>query len=283
MTYSFWSNTIWYIILFITSIISFTSALIRSKNRKFIIAFTLAILGFIYLIEAILVIPSNSYAYYPKLSDNSFMDTILGNVFSQVSISTTFALIAAYDLSYKWYFIFAIIYYFIEELFLKLGIYQHFWYKSVYTLIGFIALFWFLRMWYVKLISSSKYFIHYITLFLSTFAAITHTIIMPLRLLRIQIFTVNFYGEFAENHTTTGIIYAFFLINILILLYLSKINFSYKAMILVILFFVQYTLYKFGFIDIKRGWLYPVILLDLSGTYLWIAVLNRFLKEKPHI
>lgn len=45
MPSSFWSNTIWYVLLFITSIISMVFVLIKSKNRKFTIAFTLATLG----------------------------------------------------------------------------------------------------------------------------------------------------------------------------------------------------------------------------------------------
>ena len=61
------------------------------------IAFTLATLGFVYLIESLLVISFNAYSYYPKIVDDLFQDTVLGNVFSQVSISTTSALTIVMD------------------------------------------------------------------------------------------------------------------------------------------------------------------------------------------
>ena len=186
----------------------------KIQKRKFTIAFTLATLGIVYLLESILVISFRSYTYYPEIVDDLFQDAVLGNVFSQVSISSTSAFAIVFGLSYKWYFIFAVVYFLIEELFIKLGIYQHFWYKSIYTGIGFIPLFWFIKMWHNKLISSPKYFIHYITIFLGTFAAASNTIIMPMKLLGIQVFKVNFYGEISKNHTTTAVIYGFFLINI---------------------------------------------------------------------
>ncbi len=99
MLSSFWSNTIWYILLLITSIIAMIAALLKSKKRKFTIAF------------------------------------------SQLSISTTSALTIVFDLSYGWYFVFAFTYYLIEELFIRLGIYQHLWYKSIHTLAGFVPFF----------------------------------------------------------------------------------------------------------------------------------------------
>lgn len=281
MPSSFWSNTIWYVLLFITSIISMVLVLIKSKHRKFTIAFTLATLGFTYLIESILIISLNAYRYYPKLVDDLFQDTVLGNVFSQVSISSTSTLTIVYDLSYKWYFIYALVYYLIEELFVNLGIYQQLWYKSIYTLIGFTPLFWFIKIWYNKLISSSKYFIHYITLFLSTFAVVANTIMMPLKLLEIQIFKVNFFGELSKNHTTTAIIYGFFLINILINLYKYRLHWTWKVIAFIILFFVQYIFYKMGIIYFKNRWFFSITLIDILGSYLWIAVLDRFLSQKP--
>lgn len=281
MPSSFWSNTIWYLLLFVTSVISMAFAMVKSKNRKYTIAFTLATLGLVYLIESLIVISFNAYYYYPKIVNDLFQDTVFGNIFSQVSISTTSTFAIVYELSYKWYFVFAAIYYLIEELFLKLGIYQHFWYKSIYTVIGFIPLFWFTRMWHNKLTYSSRYFIRYITLFLGAFAISANTLIMPMKLLELQVFRVNFYGDFSKNHTTTAVIYGFFLINILINLYRWKLHLAWKGVVFVILFFIHYVLYKSGIIYFKNGWFFIATLIDLLGIYLWIVVLERFLREKP--
>lgn len=279
MSSLFWSNTIWYILLAVTSIISLVLALIKSKNRKLTIVFTLATLGFVYLVESLLVGSFNSYSYHPKIVNDPFMDTVLGNVFSQVSISTTSALAIVFELSYKWYFIFAIIYFLIEELFIKLGIYEHFWYKSIYTLIGFVPLLWFIKKWYTGLIISSKYFIYYATLFLGTFALAANSIIQPFRLTNIQIFKANFYESWSKNHTTVAIIYGFFLVNILINLHRWRLKWLWKGTAFAVLFIAQYALYKSGVIYIKNGWFFTVTLIDILGFYFWVVVLDHLLRR----
>jgi hypothetical protein len=280
MLVSFWSNTIWYLLLFCTSIISIIFILIKSKNRGLTIAFTFATLGFIYLLEAILIISFGAYRYYPKIVDDVFQDAVLGNVFSQVSISTTSALIITYELSYAWYFLFALIYFMIEEFFIKLGIFEHFWYKAIYTVIGFVPFFWFTKKWYYKLISSSKYFIYYITLFLAVFSVSANTIVMPLKLLGIQIFQVNFFNELSKNHTTTGIIYAFLLINILINVHRWQFHWIWKGIVFLILITIQFFLYHMGVVYIKEGWILFVTLLDIFGVFFWVVIMNNLLENK---
>ena len=283
MPSSFWSNTIWYVLLAITSIISLVFVVIKSRNRKFTIAFTLAILGFTYLLESILAVSFNSYTYYPKIVDDSFQDAVLGNMFSQVSISCTTALIIVYNLSYRWYFLIAFIYYLIENLFVNLGIYRHFWYRSIYTFVGLVLLFWFVKMCYNKLIASSEYITHYIPLFLGAFALAGNTIILPFKLLEMQIFKADFYDSLSKNHTAANIIYIFFLLNILIHLHRWKFHWAYKGIAFAILFFTQYILYKAGIIYFKNGWFFIVTLADLLGFYFWIVVLDRLLSQKPHV
>lgn len=48
MTNSFWSNSIWYILVLILSLIELVAALLKSKNRVFTIVFTFATAGFVY-------------------------------------------------------------------------------------------------------------------------------------------------------------------------------------------------------------------------------------------
>ncbi len=282
MLNSFWSNTIWYILLLISSIITIIVTLKKSENRKFTIGFTLATLGFVYLVEAVLVLVLKSYQYYPKLSADVFQDSVLGNYFSQVSISATSAFTIVFNLSYIWYFFFAFIYYLIEELFIKVGIYQHNWYKSIYTLIGFVPLFWFIKKWYYKLISSSKRVVFYITLFFGTFSISANSLTLPLKLLKIQIFKINFFGQLSKNHTAAGLIYAFIVINIMIILYKSR-SLPKKVIVFIIMCCLQFILYKFNIIYIKPGYFVIVTLIDLCGIYFWVAVLDHLLRQKPNI
>lgn len=271
---TFWSNTIWYILLLITSIISIALTLYKTHHLKFTIAFLFSVIGFTFVLEAILVLGFKAYRYHPKIVPDLFLDSVFGNYFSQISISSTSILITILKLSYIWYFVFAIIYYLIEELFIKLGIFEHFWYKSIYTSIGLIPLFWFVKNWYGKTIDSVNYFVNYVSLFLSVFAINSITIILSQRLLGIQIFKGNFFAEMSKDHTTTGIVYQFILINILMLLYESRLHWLKKGIVFLCLFIVQYLLYSSGFIYISKGLFFVVTILDLLGCYCWIAIFH---------
>ena len=280
MSFSFWSNTIWYILLLITSIFSMILTLYKTYNLKFTIAFLFSVIGFTFILEAILTIGLNAYTYHPKIVSDRFLDAVFGNYFSQISISSTALLITIFNLSYIWYFVFAFIYYVIEELFVKLGIFEHFWYKSIYTLIGFIPFFWFVKKWYGKTKDSVNYYVNYISLFLSVFTINSFTIILSQRLLGIQIFKGNFFTEMSKDHTTTGLIYQFFQINILIVLYKSRLHWVKKGMVFLFLFIVQYLLYSAGFLYIGDGWFFVVTIFDLLGCYCWIAAIHYLLAKE---
>ena len=279
MSSTFWSNTIWYLLLFLTSIISIFLTLYKTHNPKFTIAFLFSVIGFTFVIEAILAIAFKAYIYHPKIVSDSFLDSVFGNYFSQISISSTSVLITIYNLSYLWYFVLALIYYLIEELFIKLGIYEHFWYKSIYTFVGLIPLFWYIKKWYEITLNKTSYVVNYVSLFLSVFAINSLTIILSQRLLGIQIFKGNFFTEMSKDHTTTGIVYQFFLINILIILYEWRVHWVKKGMIFLCLFIVQFLLYRAGFIYISNGWFLVVTILDLLGCYCWIATFHYLYKQ----
>ncbi len=281
MSPSFWSNTIWYVLLGASSVVTMIFALKQSGNRKFTVAFALAIFGLALLIESVLGIMLNAYVYYPKIVRDRFQDAVLGNIFSQTSVAATSALTLAYGLSAGWYVIIAAIYFFIDILFSKLGVYEHHWYKSIYTFLGFIILLWLVRIWHGKFLSSRRPLLYYLTLFLSTFSAALETIILPLKLTKTQIFQIRFYNDMSKNHTTTAIFYLMILITILILIHRLRLHRTWTAACFVFLFLIQYVLYRSGIIYFKEGWFTAATITDLFGVYLWIVLSDRFLRQRP--
>lgn len=280
MSSTFWSNTIWFILLFVTSIAAIVLSLYKSNNIKFAIAFLFSIIGFTFILEAILVISLNAYVYHPKIVSDLFLDNVFGNYFSQISISSTALLIAIFNLSFIWYFIFALIYFLIEELFLKLGIYGHFWYKSIYTFFGFIPFFWLTNKWYEYTKLSMSNLMNYMTLFFSIAAINSLTIIMSQRLLGVQMFKGGFFADISKDHITTGLFYQIVEINLLIILYKSKLHWIAKTILFSSLFIVQYLLFNAGIIYIPKGLFFIVTSLDLIGCYCWIAVFNYLLSQQ---
>ena len=99
MNDAFFCNTIWYLLLLATSVTVCWVTMQKSADRKFTLAFGLAVLGFTYWIEVLLLLVLNAYTYYPMLTpEDAFMDAVLGNIFSQVSVSTSALLYCVLDL-----------------------------------------------------------------------------------------------------------------------------------------------------------------------------------------
>jgi hypothetical protein len=278
----FWSNTIFYILLFISSAVTLAFAIKKSRYRRFTITFTTATLGLVFYIESIVVIVLNAYAYHPGIVvGDPFQDTVLGNMFSQFSISSTSALAIVYSLSYLWYVILAFIYFCIDVLFVKLNIYEHFSYKSVYTLLGFAPLFILIKLWYRKLVVSSKKVLHNITLYLSVNAILAVFFTMPLKIARIQVFAVPFFEDASKSHTLTALIYGAIFMTLFIVIYKLKTHWLFKVLFLGILFMARYALYQTGILTVMPGWFVPITLVEFAGRYGLMAMFDNFLKKKP--
>lgn len=275
MNSAFWTNTIWFLLLFVTSIITIAVTLYKSNNIKFSIAFLFSIIGLSFIFEAILVLGFNAYSYYPKLFRDSYLDIIFGNYFSQISISSTTLLLATFDVSIVWYCLIGLGYFLTDIIFVKLGIYEHFWYKSIYTFFGFMIFSLLVRKWYRIAKKSASSFINYISLYLGVAAFATFTIFLSQRLLGIQLLRSNlFFTDINKNNTSSGFIYEFIVFNCLILLYKSKLHWAVKTIMLACLFLAQYAVYRAGYIFIAKGLFFTVTAWDLLGGYVIIALFS---------
>jgi hypothetical protein len=278
MNPTFWTNTIWFILLFITSIITNILILHKTNNNKFTIAFLFSIIGLSFIFEAVLVLGLNAYSYYPKIFEDSYLDIIFGNYFSQISVSSTSLLLIVYNLSYIWYCIFGLVYFLIDISFVKLGIYEHFWFKSIYTFFGFIIFSGLVKKWYSIAKNPTSRFIKYISLYLSVASFSTFTIFLGQRLLGIQLLHSNlFFTDMNKNNTSSGFVYQFITFNCLIPLCRSKWHWVAKTLALSCLFLAQYLAYRAGYIYIHKGLFFIVTSIDLIGCYCLIAIIDYLL------
>lgn len=291
----FWSKTIWYLLLLATSIAAVVVTAKKSPDRKFAAVFGLAALGLTYWIEVMLVLVLDAYTYYPMLTPwDPFQDAVLGNIFSQVSVSTTAVLYCVLNLRSIFIPVFAVAYYLIDVLFVQLGIYAHHWYQSIYTLIGFIPYCWMIKKWYLwltgvpntpKLFRSLGLHDHNLkkwlltgTLFLAIFAAAGNSLITTQKVAGLQIFHGGFFADMSKDHTATSLIYGPVLIVLMIALHRWKRPFVYKAGALLILLACHCALYLCGILTtVLTGWCVIVSLIDLLGYYFWTVFLERLL------
>ncbi len=277
MISSFWNNTVWYIALAVlcVAIVAFTLA--KSKDRKKTLAFFFAVLGLTYLIEVFLLIVTDAYAYYPKIASDSFHESLIGNFFSQYSVSASAVLIAVLGLNAFWQLGFSVAYFLVDVLFVRLQIYSHNWYQSWYTLIGFFVYSWIIKKWYGKMFSHPSKPMYIATLALASFSLGGNVIGTTLNFLEIRRFALGLYEQATKDHTATGVIYGLLITFVLIPLCRMKGRPFLKCLLLLAMIVFDYILFRFGVIQAKAGWFWAGTLIATLGRYCITCMLDRAL------
>lgn len=126
-------NSIPYFGLILISLFLSATAWFKAKNKKLILLY-LTNAGLIYLFEFLVLVLFKGYVYKPRIFHNTYFDNIFGaNVSDGFIIPSISVLIAVFDLGFWWIAFFTLCFLGIEELFLYLGVYHHFWWKTVFT------------------------------------------------------------------------------------------------------------------------------------------------------
>ncbi|MFX3635740.1 MAG: hypothetical protein ACE3L7_13620 [Candidatus Pristimantibacillus sp.] len=131
-----------YLLLIVISLMLFAFSWHKSKHAKIIIPFYICISGIIYIFELVVYIIFDSYHYMPGVFTDRFYDSAFGAVVSNGFIApSTCIFIAIFGLGFWWILLIAAGFMGIEQTFIHLGIYEHVWWKTIYTGIGLTILF----------------------------------------------------------------------------------------------------------------------------------------------
>jgi hypothetical protein len=281
MSNPFWTNTIWYVALALTSAVAIVIMFIKSHKRKKLFAFWFAVLGFTYALEVSLLLLFKAYTYHPMIRpDDPFFDAVLGNIFSQVSVSSSAVLICVLGLSNWWLAGFSAAYFLVDVLFVQLGIYEHFWYSSVFTLAGFFIYGLIIKYWYKRVFGLPSKWIYYPTLFLSAWAISANLAGTLLKQIDLRVFQSGLYPDPSRSHTATALIYAPVMVVIMIALYKWRSSWWQKLFVFLLLPVCQWGLLQSGVIVVRPGWGTVVLLLDLAAFYGWTAIMDRCLLNR---
>ena len=277
----FWTNTVWYLLLFAVTIAMIAIAQAKADNRRFLAVFTMAVLGLFYLFEYSLVIVLDAYRYHPMITpDDGFQDTVLGNIFSQTSIAAACGLIIALRLRPRWYFVFAAAYYLIELAFVRLGIYEPNWYEAIYTPIILVPLFCAIRRWHNHAASSRSEVSANAVLCLAVMSATAQTVFLPLKLAEIHVFTGGFFEDPSRDHTTTLLFYMVCLAGAVVYVYRLKIGWKWKALLIALLYPLQAAVYQTGLMKFRQGWFPWATALEIGVILFWTVVMDRLVRQR---
>jgi hypothetical protein len=101
---TFWSNTVWYILLGIFTLLQIIFILKKADNRKHVVSFLFIISGMTFCIEAIICCFLKAYNYYPMIIPQSPIDdNLAGNLFSQYSDYYNSIINPVCHLKYYWF------------------------------------------------------------------------------------------------------------------------------------------------------------------------------------
>lgn len=277
----FWSNTIWFLLLGATILIEIIFILVKVRNKRRVLALYISLAGLVFSYE-IIIGGLHAYQYFPMIIPHSMYDDgVVGNYFSQFSVSATAMLIAVFKLNYYWYVIFAAAYGGIEELFLTLGIYEQYWYRTWMTVASLPLLFWIGKKVYE---SGSKHIrptLLYIYIFLGLITLQAHTMWI-FRLLGIFSFgpSLDVSPERSGLDSLISGIYYLIVFSTMIAIYFSKIKWVWKALTILGLYIAHYIVFKLQLMYYKEGWFLAYTTIAIISLYLYICILDNLYGQR---
>ncbi|MEH7009377.1 hypothetical protein V7087_00930 [Neobacillus niacini] len=159
-------NIIPFIILFLIHTGLLGYSFYKRKNKKQLFTLLMSNIGFAYLLEFFVLNLFKAYKYKPRVMKKDFFDNILGAILSQaIFVPFTAVFSTALKLGWIWKLLGGLYFSLIELLFLRLKVYKHYWWKTVYTLILIPIYFKISDFWNI-LLSKKNPFIRFISLFL---------------------------------------------------------------------------------------------------------------------
>ncbi len=280
MPQTFWSHTVWFILLGIATLMQLGFILKKASDKRHAMALFLVTSGVTFTVEVIIYCFFRVYDYYPMIFPHSPIDDgLAGNLFSQFSLSATAMVISVYNLKYRWMVVFAGIYFLIEELFLHLGIYKQNFYSTWVTSAALLSLLFPVTkaIYKRKTVYTKKTLLRYYFMFLGLY-----TLHMPTALW-IQILT----GIMKPNtELLSGDLQSYSLVSLLNLLilsvvctfvYFSKIHLLWKILLTIALYAFLYLAKQYQIMYIKEDWFIPFATIDIFAMYLYIYIMNRLM------
>lgn len=186
-------NSIPYLILVAISVIAL-SALMLHKRAAWPLILLLSFSGMIYVFEFFIFVWHDSYRYFPHIIAISYYDNALGAVVSNlltVPVAATYA--AVYRLSWRWIVCLALAYGGIEWSFLRLGVYEHHWWKISFTIVALLFFYRIARQWPIWLSGRSRA-IMFVTLVMFSWSVVG-TLVYALALNGIRIFQIGYFAD----------------------------------------------------------------------------------------
>ncbi len=245
----------WYYGLVLISLILLAVSLIYRKDWKLLIL-QLNVAAIIHPLEIVVLILMEGYHYFPGILPDPKLDNYVGSYISNSLIVPAVAVaINAFSLSWGSTLSIAAIFTGVDWYFTTLGVYKHFWWKSVYTGIGLSILYVISkRMWSI-LQQKQPLMIFRLVIIYLTYAPIYNLIIFFVnkggKLFRFQ---VPWAGDLEKYHQALFFIYLLITSSIITLCIGLKLRLCYRLLGVAILILINWDIGQYDiFVPLLAG------------------------------
>jgi hypothetical protein len=269
----------WYLALVVLSIMIIAITYWKSRN-KLISILLFGVAGLSYLIENIILIWLKAYVYYPGFIQDKLADSILGAIVSDLfSLPSTAVLIAVFQLNWVWIILISGMFAGVEMLFLKLGIYKHYWWKTYYTFISLIFFYTLIKKWFHWLNNPHGRILSIVTLILSLHFIKTQFSIIIYELLKTGQYSVRWIEALGRPSYAISTPINLYVAISLTSLIIFRARLIWKAAAIVGLFVVDIALFKLHIIQIHTYWHFVYLILSNVFVLLIGQVFGNLLRQ----
>jgi hypothetical protein len=159
---------LWYYCVVAIGLIMITITMFKKKNFADLFSFFLSFAALGYLCEVLVLFVLGSYQYKPGV----FNDFVAEDIFGHLLLNGFFwggtaIFVAAFSLNSLWVLLISIAYMLVEFFFLKVGAYEHHWWKLYMTGAGAFVIFTIAKKWFSGLQDNKHQFLRKFTFFMT--------------------------------------------------------------------------------------------------------------------
>jgi hypothetical protein len=231
--------------------------------------------------EILVMMVFRSYSYKLGIPGDYVLNNIVGHVIPNSTLwPATAILTAAFSLRFRWILLISVVYMMLDVLFIRLGLYEHNWWKTYMTGIAILVYCLGLKKWFYKMEDTRFRFLRYLT-----FSSILSVIILLPSITLLVTGRIQSNSGLYQNQYRDGVVFLFLLNTSLSFISTYFIcvlqGWYWKAVPFVIYGASNAILYTKGVIHVSGGWsVYCTILVNAICILAFIA-LERKCSFKP--
>jgi hypothetical protein len=275
-------GVVWFIVMAVIGISISTYTICKKKNFTEYIAVYLFVTMVSYNGEALILGIFHSYAYKLGVFSDPWAENILGHILPNSTLwPATAMLVIVFSLRYRWVLLFSVLYMLLDMLFIKLGIYQHNWWRTWMTGAAIFLYCVITKQWHARLDDKRFRILRYIA-FSYALWTVLYTPTIPLLLAEKQHFSAGWFENSYLDSAMFAFVYDAFLSFICIYFICILKKWYWKLVPFAFCFACDITLMISGHLFFSGGWnMFYLILLRTICLSLYIALESKYSYRPP--